>query len=267
MLAAAAGLAGLALTDHDTLAGWEEAGEACARHGVELVPGVELSTEVDGHSVHLLGLWPDPDDRALTAELARLRTERARRAAAMLDKLAALGIPIALEQVQAVAGDAPIGRPHIAAAMVAVGAVADVPAAFDSYLHDGGPAYEPKHALDPAHGVELVHAAGGVAVLAHPGLLGDTTTGISDEVFTALVEAGLDGVEADHPGHLPEVAQRWRDLAAANDLVVTGASDFHGERKHVSIGTRVTTAQALETLRSRAARAPYHNGRKAPRGG
>lgn len=249
-LAAAAGLEGLALTDHDTVAGWEESADACARHGLEFVPGVELSTEVDGHSVHLLGYWCDPDDAGLLAECARLRGERERRARATLARLADLGVHVTYEAVLAEAGTAPVGRPHIAAALVAAGAVADLRAAFDTYLADGGPAYVPKHALPPAAGVALIRAAGGVAVIAHPGLgrpQGDT------RLVEELHAAGLAGIEADHPGHDAATAAFWRAFARDRGMHATGCSDFHGGRKDVKIGERTTARAVVEALREASA--------------
>jgi len=169
-LAAEQGLPGVALTDHDTMDGWVEAAEACAKHGLRFVPGVELSTELAGRSVHLLGYYVDPDYAPLVDECDRLRNERERRAHAMVAKLNSLGLDVTFDDVAARAGNAPIGRPHIAAAMVAAGYVEDLDGAFDGFIEDGGPAYVPKHALAPEDGVRLIRAAGGVAVLAHPGI-------------------------------------------------------------------------------------------------
>lgn len=251
-LAAAAGLTGLAVTDHDTLAGWEEAADACDRHGLAFVPGIELSTEVAGRSVHLLGYWCDPDDRALADECARLRDERANRAGAILERLAGLGVHCTLERVLAHAGDAPIGRPHIAAAMVDSGAVPDTRTAFDQYIGDGGPAYVVKHALSPAEGVALIRAAGGAAVLAHPGIE-DRAVPADTGLVAGLLDAGLAGVEADHPAHDAATAAFWRGFARERDLLVTGASDFHGARKDARIGERATTGTTVEVLRQRCA--------------
>lgn len=248
LMAKRLGLAGLALTDHDTVAGWAQMRDACIRHGLVFVPGIELSTERDGRSVHLLGYWVDPDDPALMAECGRLRNERVRRAQQICDKLAALGMPVDVERVQQIAGDAPIGRPHIASAMIEAGHVADIGQAFNEYLADGGPAYVPKYAVDPLRGLRLLQNAGGAVVLAHPGLSEDGGGPVTPALLDELAEAGLTGVETDHPAHEPEVAARWRALAARHRLVTTGASDFHGERKELRLGECTTPASTLEML-------------------
>lgn len=249
-LAASAGLRGLAVTDHDTLAGWDEADAACRARGLAFVPGVELSTELAGRSVHLLGYWVDPDDRPLVDECARLREERRDRAGRILERLALHGVDIDPQRVAMRAGGAPIGRPHVAAAMVDAGVVASVREAFDVWLHDGGPAYVPKHAVAPADGVRLLRGAGGAVVLAHPGL-SSRDAPVDERLLDELVAAGLDGVEADHAGHEPDVADRWRELARERELVATGSSDFHGATKDVALGARTTSLDVVESLRRR----------------
>jgi len=249
-LAKEIGLAGLALTDHDTVSGWTPMRAACARHGLVFIPGIELSTERDGRSVHLLGYWVDPQDAALTDECDRLRNERSRRAEDICVRLDALGVGVDVARVRAFAGGAPIGRPHIASAMIEAGHVPDIQTAFDDYLADGGPAYVPKYAVDPVRGLRLLTAAGGVAVLAHPGVSEDGGSPVTADLLDELAAAGLAGVEVDHPAHEPDVAGRWRGLAAAHDLLVTGGSDFHGERKDLRVGERTTTADTLERLQA-----------------
>jgi 3',5'-nucleoside bisphosphate phosphatase len=253
-LAADAGLVAVAITDHDTFAGLEEAQTAARQRGVELVPGVELSTEWRGAGIHILGYWPDPEHPELAAECHRLRTERERRARGMVARLAAMGIAVSFDRVLAHAAGAPIGRPHVAKAIVETGAVGDMDTAFDELIGEGGPAYEPKRALAPAEGVRLLRAAGGVAVLAHPGLSwrrdqGGVPVALVDE----LVQEGLAGIEADHVGHLPAVADRWRRIAQERGLAVTGASDFHGMNKDTTIGARTTATVVWQRLRDRRA--------------
>jgi 3',5'-nucleoside bisphosphate phosphatase len=262
-LAAAEGVAVLALTDHDTFDGWDEAAAACARRGVGFVPGVELSAELGGTSVHVLGYWCDREHPDLAVECERLRTERERRAAVMVARLRDAGAEVGLERVREIAGTAPIGRPHLAQAMVEAGVVPDHQAAFDEWIGDGGRAYEPKRALHPVEAVRLLRAAGGVAVLAHPGAgrgaEGGSETGIPLDLVDAMTAAGLAGIEADSTAHDTDVTDRWRQVARVRHLVVTGSSDFHGRRPGARIGERTTTRAALDALADRiAGRNPSH---------
>jgi predicted metal-dependent phosphoesterase TrpH len=259
-LAAGAGLGGVALADHDTCDGLAEATAAAAVHDLELVPAVELSAELVmtrggaelAESVHVLGYWIDPEDPGLAAEMARLRDERGDRAGRIVAALAGLGVPVDAARVHALAGDAPVGRPHVARAMVEAGHVADEREAFDRFLADGGPAHVPKHALDPVAAVRLIAGAGGVAVLAHPGLFGprDGDEEVPLAEVVRMAEAGLTGIEADHAEHRRSRAQRWRSVAGELGLVVTGGSDHHG-RPGDAVGTAFTAREAVEGLRSR----------------
>jgi 3',5'-nucleoside bisphosphate phosphatase len=254
--AIALGLEGLGVTDHDTTAPFERAVAAAAGTDLEVVLGTEFSAELGGFSVHVLGYWIDPTDRPLQDELDRLRDERTHRARAIVAKFNALDVPVRFERVQELAGAAPIARPHIATAVVETGAASDNREVFDTWLADGGPAYVEKHAVDPVRAVELLRAAGGVAVLAHPGLWAsrDGVGGIADAVVEELAAAGLAGIEADHPDHTDEHRARYRDLAAALDLVVTAGSDYHGEAKTNRLGSATTSRAAVEALRVRVPR-------------
>ncbi|HSK23449.1 MAG TPA: PHP domain-containing protein [Egicoccus sp.] len=261
--ALAIGLAGLGVTDHDTTAPFDDAMAAADGTDLEIVPGTEFSAELDGFSVHVLGYWIDPRHAELVEELARLRNEREDRARAIVDKFVALGIELDFERVRALAGDAPIGRPHIAQAVVETGAAPDLRMVFDTWLADGGPAYVEKHAVSPVRAVELLTAAGGVAVLAHPGLYGAAVEpgraggdrslgpGLDDEVVEAMAAAGLAGIEADHPDHTDEHRRRYRDLAVALGLEVTAGSDYHGAGKENPLGSATTDRATVERLRTR----------------
>ncbi|MEV7099360.1 PHP domain-containing protein [Amycolatopsis sp. NPDC051045] len=245
-LAAEAGLTVLALTDHDTFAGLEAA--ATAAPGIELVPGVEISCRLDDAEVHLLGLFVDPGHAPLAAELELIRTDRDRRGVRMVERCRELGAPITLEQVRAIAGGAPLGRPHIAAALATVG----VTDAFTAdWIADGGRADVPKHVLSAVAAIALVRAAGGVAVLAHPRSV-KRRASVSDTQLARLADAGLTGIEADHPEQPPEVRGRLRAIAADLGLLATGSSDFHGDRKPVRLGEYTTSPEVFAALREAA---------------
>ncbi|HXX46599.1 MAG TPA: PHP domain-containing protein [Myxococcota bacterium] len=238
--AAANGVSGLALTDHDTVDGVAEARAEGERAGVEVLGGIELSvSEEDGaRALHLLGLGIDDGDAALRARLARLRSGRETRAARMVERLRAAGIAIELSAVEAQSGGGTLGRPHVARALVALGAAADVEDAFVRFLRRGRPAYEPNPALSARDAIALVHAAGGVAVLAHPPLsAGIDAPGGLDAFVERLVPLGLDGLEVWHPNHKPTQLRRLHRLATAHGLLETGGSDFHGaDRPEIEVG-------------------------------
>jgi len=223
--AALAGLDVVALTDHDTQAGLAEA-RAALPDGLTLVPGMELSCQLEGRSVHLLAYLFDEDDPALRAETAQIRDDRTYRARAMVDKMRALGADVTWEQVAAIAGDAVVGRPHLARALAAAGAVATPADAFTAdWIADGGRAFVDRYAPDLGRAVGLVRAAGGVPVLAHPRSPGYE---IPDEVIAALAGAGLSGLEVFHFDHDQAQRARLAQLAASVNLIMTGGSDDHG---------------------------------------
>ncbi|MEV6878192.1 PHP domain-containing protein [Amycolatopsis sp. NPDC051128] len=245
-LAAEAGLTVLALTDHDTFAGLAA---ASAASDIELVPGVEISCRLDDAEVHLLGYFADPGNAPLATELELIRTDRERRGVRMVERCRELGAPITLEEVRAIAGGASLGRPHVAAALVAAGVVADTAGAFTTdWLADGGRADVPKHVLSTVDAIALVRAAGGVTVLAHPRSV-KRRASVSDTQLATLASAGLAGVEADHPEQPPEVRERLRAVAADLGLLATGSSDFHGDRKPVRLGEFTTSPDVLAALR------------------
>lgn len=250
--AVALGLEGLAITDHDTISGCVEAFDEADGTGLQIIPGTEFSAEHEGWSVHVLGLWIDGADDALTTELDRLRNERLHRARAIVERFVGLGISVSFDRVQQIAGAAPVGRPHIAQAVVEAGGAADNREVFDRFLADGGPAYVPKHAVDPCRAVELLRGAGGVAVLAHPGLYAERSgaSGMPTDVVEEMVGAGLVGIEADHPDHTPVQRDHYRDVARVLGLVVTAGSDYHGEAKENRLGSATTPREAVERLQT-----------------
>ena len=234
------GVRGLALTDHDTVLGVAEARVEGERAGVEVLGGIELSVSEDGgtRALHLLGLGVDEREPRLCARLAELHGARETRAARMVDRLRAAGIEIELSLVEAQAGSGTVGRPHVARALVALGAARDVEDAFARFLSRGRPAFEPNAALSAREAIELVHGAGGVAVLAHPPLsAGVDAPGGLDAFVERLVPLGLDGLEVWHPNHKSTQQRRLRRLAAAHGLLETGGSDFHGaDRPEIDVG-------------------------------
>jgi len=238
-------LQAIAITDHDTLAGLPAAAVAAERHAIELIPGVELSAS-DGHSdVHILGYFVDPEAPGFATELNRLRDGRHTRAERIVAKLQALGVAIELERVLAIAGSAPIGRPHIAAAIVEAGRATSIEEAFERYLGYRGPAYVPKRTLAPAGAIDLVRQAGGVPVLAHPGSLR------RDDLVPGLKAAGLQGIEVWHPKHDPGRVSRYTAMAHALGLAVTGGSDFHGGGRGTAVvGEQPVPSSVLAPLRA-----------------
>jgi hypothetical protein len=249
--AAQAGLDVVALTDHDTVAGHAQARRSLPG-ALTLVPGMELSCRLDDpvrgqHSLHLLAYLFDPDDPELAAETRRIRDDRVLRARAMVDRLIGLGVPITWDDVAAIAGAAVIGRPHIARAMAASGAIESPDQAFtQDWIADGGRAYVDRYALEPARAIGLVRAAGGIAVVAHPRANRDLL--VTDEQIADLAAAGLAGVEVFHPDQ--SEAEQASLLALTRDLglIATGGSDDHGSLTGHRIGSHTAPAGAYESL-------------------
>jgi predicted metal-dependent phosphoesterase TrpH len=245
------GLDGLAVTDHDTTEGLDAAAAAAAGTTLEIVPGIEFSAEYDGSSLHVLAYWIDPADTPLVDELRRLTDTRLRRGEQMVEKLRELGYDVSFERVRALAGGGLIARPHVAAAMVEAGIVGTEKEAFDRFISDGGIAYVPKHALDPVDALTLIRAAGGVCVLAHPGMWKGEGS-VPDELIERMASGGMAGIEVDHPDQDDAQRAYYRAMAERLDLVPTGASDCHGERYGFRLGTETTDAERVHELRRRA---------------
>lgn len=246
------GLEVLALTDHDTMNGLGQAADAADEFGVELVPGIELSTLYEGHGVHILCYYPDPADAALREELERLRDERARRGERMVEKLQQLGYPVTFERVRQIAQGGNVVRPHVAQALVEAGVVPTIKDAFsDELIGAGGKAYVEKEALHPLAAIDLIRRAGGVSVLAHPGTSREVSP-VSDDLIEELADAGLDGIEASHPDHTPELQAHYVELAERLGLCWTGSSDCHGSiYDPIRLGMRTTVPEQLEALKAR----------------
>lgn len=220
--AASTGLGALAVADHDTVEGIEPAVEEGRRRGLEVLPAIELGTEHLGREIHMLGYMIDVCSPEFLEELAFFRDTRLERVTRMVARLNRLGLRISLQRVLEIAGSGSVGRPHIARALVEKGLAWSVEEAFNRYIGEGRPGFEPRFKYSPARAVRLVRRAGGVAVLAHPGLAG------AEYLVPPLVTEGLLGIEVYHPGHSPEVIKFLLGLCQQYGLVATGGSDYHG---------------------------------------
>lgn len=221
----ALGIRTLSVTDHDTLSGVSAAAAAAAARGIEFLPGIEITAVHQGRDVHMLAYFLDPDPAGLAPFLEIQRQDRTRRAREMSTRLASLGVPVDMEDLIAgaeAAGSA-VARPTVARALLDAGHVASLQEAFDRWLADGRPAYVPRTGASPTEVVRLVKRAGGVPVLAHPGLLR------KDELIPVLAGAGLGAIECFHSDHGPSTQSRYLRLAAQYGLAVSGGSDFHGD--------------------------------------
>lgn len=215
----------IALTDHDTVEGCPRADLACRQLGIEFIPGAELTAEIDGTEIHLLGYYLQSDHPRLLRETARFQEVRQSRIREMVQRLNRLGVPLRAEDVFALANCRSPGRPHVGRALVRGGFCSSVDEAFDRFLKKDRPAWVPKFKMLAFEGIDLIHAAGGLAILAHPGL------NRVDPAIPGLVEAGLDGLECFHTKHAPAHADHYLRLAGELRLLVTGGSDCHGLAK------------------------------------
>ena len=246
--ASARRLTAVSVVDHDTLAGVREALTASAGLPIEVIPGLEINTDVGPLDVHILGYHFEPGHEPLEQELARVREARVGRAGRIVARLNELGIGVTMDDVLAQAGDGAVARPHVAAALVALGVVGRVQEAFDRFLGRGRPAYVPRYRLTPAQAIAAIRNAGGVPVLGHPGLMG------KDRLIRDLVAQGLEGLEAWHIDHTGFMVEKYQRLAAELGLVVTGGTDSHGPRgsRPIEIGQVSVPDSVLEPLRLRA---------------
>lgn len=241
-----AGVRTLALTDHDTVAGWREAGRAARSLGVTLVPGAELSAQIGRASVHVLGYLFDPGHAGLLAAMTEVRLSRLGRAERMVERIGA-DYELCWQDVLEVSGrGATIGRPHIADALVRKGIVPDRSAAFATILHWRGGYYVPHEAPEPEEYISLVREAGGVPVLAHPATRGGGALGGGR--LERLLEAGLMGLEIGHRENDPEGRAVLRRFAREHDLIVTGSSDYHGVGKPNRLAEHTTEPEMLDRI-------------------
>jgi len=247
----------IALTDHDNVAGISEAQQAAHSTHLEVLAGVELSSEDEAGDRHVLGYLIDVNNAPLLALLAELRDARVHRADRIVQKLATLGVNVPLERVYTLAGNGAVGRPHVARAMLEQGIVGSMQEAFDKYLADDGPAYVPHYRLDPARAIQMVHDAGGVTVLAHPGRYEHCR-----EIIEGLLPLGLDGLEVYYPDHTSEMSESLRLISEQNGLLMTAGSDFH--RREPDGKARIGSVKfpanldIVAAMKERAARYKHH---------
>jgi len=242
--AKAANLRAIAITDHDEISGIDAALNAAKAFDVEIVSGVELSVTHKGIDVHVLGYFVDHHNPKLIAFVKDFQQERRLRLDRILAKLEAMGKPLSKESVLIKAGAGSVGRPHIADAMVEAGFVENYYDAFNQYLADGRPAYVPKKKLAAAEAIKLLHGAGGLAAIAHPGL------DVPDEIVLEMVHAGIDAIETVHPKHGDARRLHYTAMAQAHGLLTTGGSDFHGGRKAFEkIGDHRVSYEIVERMK------------------
>jgi predicted metal-dependent phosphoesterase TrpH len=218
-------LAAIALTDHDTAEGCERAESACTTAGIEFISGTELTAEQHGNELHVLGYFIDTKNPVLLAEMAKFQKVRQNRIREMVARLNELDVPLEADSVFALANCRSPGRPHVARALVNAGMCDTLDEAFERFLKKNRPAWVPKMKISALVAIELIHSAGGLAVMAHPGL------NRTDEAIPNLVDAGLDGIECYHAKHSPGTAEHYLRLAERFHLLVTGGSDCHGLSK------------------------------------
>ncbi len=249
--AATLGLAGFALTDHDTADGWEEARTAAAALGIEFMPGMEITTKHDWRSTHLLAYGLDPNHAGLQSALERVRTSRHERAREMV-ALLAVDFDLDWDAVLLANAGRTVGRPHLADALVAAGYYTDRSLAFAEALHPGSPYYVPTYAIDTVEAIRMVREAGGVPVLAHPAA-GRMRRPVDLAAIEEFISAGLWGIELDHPENREDWLPPLRELAESQGLVITGASDYHGTGKPNLLGERTSSADVWQAIRDQVA--------------
>ncbi|MDE2060463.1 MAG: PHP domain-containing protein [candidate division NC10 bacterium] len=227
--AARIGIRVIAVTDHDSVDGIAEAQEAASDLAIDVIPGIEVSANLDGDEIHVLGYLLDAGDSSLQKALRRLQEDRLVQAQAMVERLGALGHPLEWDRVMAIANGGSVGRPHIAKALVERGAVASVDEAFARFLRRGGPGYVESPKFLPQEAVSLIRQAQGVPSLAHPIIVGASDYHLDlERLLPMMMEAGLEGIETYYKGYTPEITATLLAVAGRHRLIPTGGSDFHG---------------------------------------
>jgi 3',5'-nucleoside bisphosphate phosphatase len=240
------GLACIAVTDHDSVEAGARAATACAAVNMEFIPGTELTAEHEDTELHVLGYFLDTHNQKLLAEIAKFQVVRQNRIHEMVAHINELGMPLKAESVFAMANCKSPGRPHVARAMVKEGLVRSLDEAFERFLKKGRPAWVPKSKISALEAIELVHQAGGLAIMAHPGL------NRTDNIIPGLVTAGLDGIECFHTKHSTAMSERYLEIADKYNLLVTGGSDCHGFSKGKPlIGTVKLPYEHVEKMKER----------------
>ncbi len=241
------GISILSITDHDSVDGFAEAVEEGKKLGMEIIPGVELSATLGEKDIHILGYFFDVQDPTFRNALSLFKRERFFRAERIVRKLQAIDLPLTLDSVLERAGNAAVGRPHIAAALFDEGYTASYIEAFERYIGDNGPAYEPKYRISPEDAISFIANAGGISILAHPSKY------ISDTELAELIRAGLDGIEVIHPSHGPDRIKYYRGIVAEYFLLEGGGSDFHGGKRNdeSALGAFTIDVDQIEAMKRR----------------
>lgn len=236
----------LSITDHDSVNGTLDAIGCAEKYDIEIIPGVEISTDIRDTEVHILGYFVDPKNKDLEHYLNFFREERYKRAMRIVDKLNILGLDISFDDVLATAKNSAIGRPHIAQALLAKGQVKSFFEAFYKYIGNHAPAYERKVHLSPQSAFKIITDAGGLSFIAHPG-------NMPEILIKELIDAGVDGIEVIHPSHSPEQVRFYRGIVNEYFLLESGGSDFHGGKREddENLGKYYTSSKVVDTMRTR----------------
>jgi len=239
----------MSITDHDSVNAFSEASEYAKKFGIEVIPGVEISSDIRDTEVHILGYFVDPNNKDLEHYLNFFREERLKRAIRMVNKLNILGLDISIDDVLVFAKDSAVGRPHVAQALLAKGQVKSFFEAFYKYIGNHAPAYERKVHLSPQSAFKIITDAGGLSFIAHPG-------NMPEILIKELIDAGVDGIEVIHPSHSPEQVKFYRGIVIEYFLLESGGSDFHGGKREddENLGKYFTSPKVVDTMRTRLVR-------------